>query len=353
MFAYEDPEAFRETVKALRAAQKAMVKAGAAIRVHKAWKVNNSAKEGEKFAKNISRLALQAFNGECDALIGKVNTSNWERAIERINNSQVQLNKIIAIYHLELMDDYVRLRVNELRATYELERRRAEIKAQEAEARAQMREEAKREQEVKREIQRLAAETAREERALEAARQELEASHGQARDALLARIEEMQREIDERNDRARTISMAEQTRTGHVYIVSNVGAFGQNVFKVGMTRRLDPLERIKELSDASVPFPFDVHAMIRANDAPALEAELHRALEVQRVNRVNMRKEFFRVDFGELVKLVNASHGEFEYVRTAVAEEFRQTLAVLQAEANAAVQHHAAAPALFEQSAAG
>ena len=93
--------------------------------------------------------------------------------------------------------------------------------------------------------------------------------------------------------------------------------------------------------------------MIRANDAPALEAELHRALEVQRVNRVNMRKEFFRVDFGDLVKLVNASHGEFEYVRTAVAEEFRQTLAVLQAEANAAVQHHAGAPASVGQTAAG
>lgn len=345
MFDYEDPDAYRETIKTVRTAQKAMVKAKAAVWSHQAWTVNNSAKQGEKFIKNIVRLVLQAFNGECDSLIGKVNASNWDRSIARIEKAQTQINKIITVYHLELMDEYVQLRVKELRAKFELERRRAELREQEKAARAEMREEKKRQQEIEREKKRLAQEAERERRAVEQARRELEASHGEARSELEAKIAEMERKLADAQDRARSISMAELTRVGHVYVVSNVGSFGENVFKVGMTRRLDPSDRVKELSDASVPFAFDLHAMIKADDAPELEAALHKALDGCRLNRVNMRKEFFRVDFDELVALVEQHHGTFEFVRHAVAEEYRQTLSVIRAEADAVAQQYGERPA--------
>jgi hypothetical protein len=111
-------------------------------------------------------------------------------------------------------------------------------------------------------------------------------------------------------------------------VISNVGSFGEQVFKIGMTRRLDPFERIKELGDASVPFEFDVHAVIYADDAPKLENTLHRAFHFRRVNRVNERKEFFQVGIDEIIAAVAAQHGQVEFVREAEAREYRQTLAM-------------------------
>ncbi|WP_210403032.1 GIY-YIG nuclease family protein [Thalassospira sp. MCCC 1A01428] len=120
--------------------------------------------------------------------------------------------------------------------------------------------------------------------------------------------------------------MAEQTRKGHVYIISNIGSFGENVYKIGLTRRLDPMDRVKELGDASVPFPFDVHAIIYYDDAPALEAALHREFSHSRVNAVNLRKEFFRVDLDKIRAATNKlTEREAEFRTTIVAEEYYET----------------------------
>jgi hypothetical protein len=118
------------------------------------------------------------------------------------------------------------------------------------------------------------------------------------------------------------------TRSGHVYVISNLGSFGEEVYKIGMTRRLDPMDRVRELGDASVPFHFDVHAVIYSEDAPGLEAKLHRAFHDRRVNRVNDRKEFFRVGIGEIADAVRQHHGEIEIVREAEAIEYRKTVAM-------------------------
>jgi hypothetical protein len=276
---------------------------------------------------------MLAFNGECDALIGKVNSSNWEKSIARIHKTHEQLNKIIQGFFLELTYTYVHLRIQEMRAKYELELRRAEIKEAQKAAREEMREEKQRVQEIEREQKRLAKEEEREQTALNRARTELQQAHGEQRSALEAKILEMERLLADAQERTRSLSMAQQTRVGHVYIVSNIGSFGENLFKVGMTRRLDPTDRVKELSDASVPFPFDIHAIIKTQDAPALESELHNALNGRRVNRVNHRKEFFRATLDEIVGLVNRHHGQIEFVRDAGAEQFRQTMALIRAEA--------------------
>ena len=124
------------------------------------------------------------------------------------------------------------------------------------------------------------------------------------------------------------MSMAQQTRRGHVYIISNIGSFGENVYKIGMTRRLDPMDRVRELGDASVPFPFDVHAIIFCEDAPTLEAKLHRALEQKRVNLINPRKEFFNVSLEEIENLVHENDATIEFTKLAEARDYRESMAI-------------------------
>ncbi len=151
---------------------------------------------------------------------------------------------------------------------------------------------------------------------------------------LRGQIEELERKLAEAQmNRQRALSRAQMTRSGHVYIISNIGSFGEQVYKIGMTRRLDPMDRVKELGDASVPFEFDVHAILFTDDAPALENKLHRAFHHRRVNRVNGKKEFFRVHMTEIVDFVREHHSaEIEFVHEAEAEEYRKTMALLQQE---------------------
>jgi hypothetical protein len=130
-------------------------------------------------------------------------------------------------------------------------------------------------------------------------------------------------------NKERAIARAQMTRSGHVYVISNIGSFGEHVYKIGMTRRLDPLERIRELGDASVPFEFDVHAVIYAEDAPGLEADLHRTFDHRRVNLVNSRKEFFHVDIQEIEREVRKRHADILLTRIARAEEYRKSAAIL------------------------
>ena len=119
------------------------------------------------------------------------------------------------------------------------------------------------------------------------------------------------------------------TKAGHVYVLSNIGSFGEGMYKIGMTRRLEPQDRVRELGDASVPFPFDVHMMISCDDAPTLENALHRELHKQRVNRVNFRKEFFRVDFDSIRRIVESQRGEVEYHAEPEALQYRESVSML------------------------
>ena len=131
----------------------------------------------------------------------------------------------------------------------------------------------------------------------------------------------------------RAKSMAQLTKQGHVYVISNIGSFGENVFKIGMTRRLEPMERVKELSGAAVPFDFDVHAMISCDDAPALEKTLHDHLESYRINRVNLRKEFFRIELSRIIDEVERHHGQVEYIADPVALQYLQSQEYAESEA--------------------
>lgn len=196
---------------------------------------------------------------------------------------------------------------------------RQELREEQSRIKAQIREEQRAEREMQRELQRVAAEKVVIEKALAAALQQTHDIHS-------VEVERLQAMLADAEARAfRTLSMAQQTKAGHIYVISNLGSFGESVYKVGMTRRLEPLDRVKELGDASVPFSFDVHMMISCDDAPKLENALHRALHHRRINRVNLRKEFFRATLDEIREIVERHHGQVDYQATAEALEYYES----------------------------
>jgi Meiotically up-regulated gene 113 len=187
----------------------------------------------------------------------------------------------------------------------------------------QMREEQRAAREYARAEEQASREEAAVRKALTTALQKADAEHS-------AEVASLRSQLEALAEKKRALSMAQQTRTGHVYVISNIGSFGDGVFKVGMTRRLEPQERIDELSGAAVPFPFDVHMMISTADAPALENALHREFHSQRLNKVNLRKEFFRVSLDQIAAVVKRKHGHVDYRATPDAFEFHETGAIVE-----------------------
>lgn len=208
----------------------------------------------------------------------------------------------------------------DLKTEFEKAVRAALEREEQARIKAQIREEQRLEREIERELKQLERERAAIKAALEKALAEAKDEHSEEVERLKARLAE----AEEKSERA--VSRAQMTKSGHVYVISNIGSFGEGVFKIGMTRRLEPADRVRELGDASVPFPFDVHMMVSSDDAPTLENALHRALHRQRLNKVKPRKEFFRADFDSIRRIVEDNHGEVMYVADAEALEYRQSL---------------------------
>ncbi|ELB2918750.1 DUF4041 domain-containing protein [Vibrio parahaemolyticus] len=276
-------------------------------------------------------FAVDAFNGKVDSALSKVKHDNYGKIKQEIIDAFALVNHNGAPFrNARINQEYLDARLNELRwavATFELKKIERE---EQAEIKAQIREEER----AIREMEKARKEAEKEERilqkALEKARSELAVANDEQRaqyEAQLAELEVKLQEAEEKGQRA--LSMAQQTRRGHVYVISNIGSFGEEVFKIGMTRRLEPMDRVKELGDASVPFSFDVHAMIYSEDAPALEKELHRRFDLDSVNKVNPRKEFFRTSVAEIKQAVE-HHGvtDVHWTLKAEAAEYRESLAI-------------------------
>lgn len=212
--------------------------------------------------------------------------------------------------------------VNQLKIRFEKKVQEEFQREEQARIRAQIREEQKLEREIEKQLKDSERETKAIEQALEIALQQAQDEHSSEIEALRAKL----RESEERAERAK--SQAQMTKAGYVYVISNIGSFGENIFKIGMTRRLEPMDRVKELGDASVPFPFDVHMMISCDDAPSLENTIHRELHKLRLNKINNRKEFFRTQIGDIVNIVQNNHGTVDYQLKADASEYRESLAL-------------------------
>lgn len=276
------------------------------------------------------KLMLRAFNGESDAAVGKVRYNNVVSLENRVKKAFEAINKLGETQRTSLTLDYCNLKYEELHLSYEYAQKKEDEREEQRALREQMREEEK----VQLEIERAREEAEEEEeiktRALAKARAELEHKEGKQNAKLESLIERLENELHEVLDRkAKAIARAQLTRSGHVYILSNIGTFGDGVHKIGMSRRLVPQERVDELGGAAVPFPYDVHAMIYCEDAPKLENMLHRHFASRRVNMINLRREFFRVSLDEVRAAIAEYHGHITFVTIPEAEQYRQTVAML------------------------
>ncbi|MGL1530175.1 DUF4041 domain-containing protein [Vibrio parahaemolyticus] len=327
-YLYETSTRYAEEIKDIRQQQKDMIKDKTAITFPDTTVISNDKSFNKKILNGQVKLMLSAFNIECDMLIGKVSPSSFGRTLERIEKLANNLEKSAATLECGFDIDYIELKFEECKLQYQFTLKKQEEIAEQKLIKEQIREE----QRAIKEFQKAIADAEKEEKMyrnlLDKAQQELAKASEQERSDMEQRIailEQQLAEAEAKEERAK--SMAEQTRKGHVYVISNIGSFGEDVYKIGLTRRLEPMDRVKELGDASVPFPFDVHAMIYTDDAPALETALHREFHAQRVNAVNLRKEFFSVDLDDIKEAVEKIAGvEAEFKMTALAEDYYESL---------------------------
>jgi hypothetical protein len=331
-YAFADSVRFQQKLDEIRDRQKRMIKSKSAAICLVEWTVNGSKVEGRKQINQTLKLMLRAFNGECDAAVAKVKYNNIHVMETRINKAYEVINSMTQIQSCNITGDYLNLKLEELYLAHEYQERLQEEKEEQRRIREQIREE----EIALRELEKAKLDAEKEEdryaEALRKATEEAQRAVGEKQQKLLWQVEELQRRLSEaKTNKERAIARAQMTRSGHVYVISNVGSFGEHVYKIGMTRRLEPMDRVRELGDASVPFSFDVHAIIYSEDAPALENKLHRLFHDRRINLINARKEFFRVTIEELAQAVKENHGEIEITLAAEAIEYRKTLAMLQA----------------------
>lgn len=330
-FQFDTSEEFKSKITWVREQQKGFIKDDMAVRGGESITWNGSLPQGQAMVKREKRLMLRAFNGECDSFIASVDWNNVNKMLERIEKSYEAVNKIFDKQGIGITSRYKKLKEDELRLTYEYRLKKHEEKEQQRAIREMMREEEKVQRDIEAAQIKADKEEAMYQKALAKVQKELELANPADIEGLQKQVSDLEEKLRQtESGRERALSMAQQTRRGHVYVISNIGSFGENMYKIGMTRRLDPMDRVTELGDASVPFGFDVHAMIYSEDAPALECALHKAFHDKRVNLINLRREFFHVSLPDIEKIVHESHGIIEFTKTAEAAQYRETLALKQ-----------------------
>lgn len=323
-YLYETSERFAEEIKIVRESQRRMISEKSAVQYPDATTVSDDPATNKRILGGQTKLMLTAFNIECDKLIGKVKPSTFPATLERIEKLANSLEKSAGSLACGFNTDYIKSKFEECQLQFQFTLKKQE----ETEEQRAIREQIREEQRAIKEYEKAVADAEKEEKMyrqmLTKAREDLQSITDEERataEARIAALEQQLAEAEAKEERAK--SMAEQTRKGHVYVISNLGSFGKDVYKIGLTRRLDPMDRVKELGDASVPFSFDVHAMIYVEDAPALESALHREFNGQRVNLVNQRKEFFNASLGEIKNAVTRIAGlDAEFRTTIAAEEY-------------------------------
>jgi uncharacterized membrane protein (DUF485 family) len=289
-----------------------------------------------KASRALQRIVDSAYKFKVKTLLSGTTVNNWQSKYDQLRKEKeayAAISEKITFLKLEDNADWESVKQQFLDKVAVLERAQEEKESQ-AELKRQMREEKQRQDELdrqQREAEEEETRLAEQQRLLEEALLVAEGNHKEELERQRLELEQKIQEVHQQYERAK--SMAQLTKQGHVYVISNIGSFGENVFKIGMTRRLEPMERVKELSGAAVPFDFDVHAMISCDDAPALEKTLHDHLESYRINKINLRKEFFRVELSRIIDEVERHHGQVEYIADPVALQYLQSLEYAESEA--------------------
>lgn len=326
LYDYADLDQYKQKLNKIRNNQKEMIANKKAVIVGTLWKVNGSETIGKKLIAENSKQMIRNFNIECDICIDKVKFNNYDNIKQRIFKAYELQNKLNETNNIEISYDYYKLKIEELNLSYEYQQKK---KKEKEELRIQ-RELRKEEEKVAKEIEEKRREYEKEqmhyENAMRKLNEQLSVEKSEERKkVLLERKNELDNNLIDVEKALQDLDYREANhRAGYVYIISNIGAFGENVYKIGMTRRLEPEDRIAELSGASVPFKFDIHAMIFSDDAPKLENALHHAFESKKINLVNSRKEFFRVTLDEIKQVVKENYDKtVDFKNISEAEQFR------------------------------
>ncbi|MGL6120798.1 MAG: DUF4041 domain-containing protein [Fusobacteriaceae bacterium] len=283
-------------------------------------------------SKTACEFVLDAFNGKVESILSRVKFDNYGKLEQEIKDAYILVNyNGVAFRNAKIEEKYLEVRLKELELLVKLYLYKEQEKEEQKIIREQIREEEKAKREYEKAIKESEAEEKRNQKALDQARKEyekiMETKSEEEKAKFALKIQELERQLEEASkNKEKAISQAQLTKSGHVYIISNIGSFGENVYKIGMTRRLDPLDRVKELSGASVPFPFDIHAMIYSKDAPGVENKIHKEFNDKSTNLVNLRKEFFTINLEEVEAFVKENCGEFKLTKFALAAQYRESL---------------------------
>lgn len=325
-YEFANSDLYKISLVKLREKQKQCIKNDKAVSGVSNWTVNGNASQGTKMVNNYKKLLLRAFNVECDDIVNNVKISNLDRSVQRIYKIKEQIEKLGSTMQITFSTSYVDMKISEVKLALDYQQKKLEEKERQKELRAQAKEEAKVLREIEEEKRRLSKEQSHYENALKTVLEQLKVN-GETEE-LLAKKEKLENQIGDTQKAIENVDYREANqKAGYVYIISNIGAFGENVYKIGMTRRLDPQERVDELGDASVPFNFDVHAMIFSDNAPKLESALHNAFDSQKINKINGRREFFEVSLDEIKKVVRENYDKtVDWKDEPEAEQYRQSL---------------------------
>ncbi|WP_346099604.1 DUF4041 domain-containing protein [Streptomyces olivaceiscleroticus] len=312
-----DAVAYAGQLEQLKSRYKQLARENGAVLAAQDWTVNGSLAQGRKMVRDFSKLMLRAYNAEADTAVRGMKPHRLSSLIDRLSKTRETIARLGATMHIRISDEYHRLRVQELELTADHLARKEAEKEEQRELRARQREEERLQREIERERQRLEKERSHYESALRRLR------FGTGDPAGIAELEGRLQQLDD--DLQAVDAREANIRAGYVYVISNIGAFGERMVKIGLTRRLDPMDRVNELGDASVPFRFDVHALIFSEDAVGLERRLHQEFEDRRVNRVNLRREFFYATPAEVRTALQRLAGQhlLEFTDTAEAPEWR------------------------------
>ena len=310
--------ALKEQLDEVRAKIKEMIRTGAAVDASESFTFNNSKTKGRKFVRDMAKMMLRAYNAEAENCVLTVKAGNGNVARNRLERARDQIVKLGALIDLQITFDYHRLRIKELELTLQYQNAKKAEKEAEREKRARLREQARAEKELRAERERLEKERQHYLNVLKAVEEAGDSTEAEKLRQQLAKIEEGINDVVKREA---------NSRAGYVYVISNIGSFGERMVKIGMTRRLDPMDRVRELGDASVPFKFDVHALFFSDDAVSVETELHHRFADKRVNRINARREFFYATPAEVREALKDIAGNLlEFTEEPEAEQYRLSL---------------------------
>lgn len=286
---------YKERLEIIRDRQKEMIKDKEAID-YANWTVNESKREGNKLVHRTVKLALRAFNGECDSIImGVKHFSRYDTRKKRITNSFETINEMLSVLTMSIKYDYLQWKFEELDLVFEYEKKLQEEREAYAKQREIERDDELAKREYERELKRIEKEQNHFMNEMDKMKNELKLAALNEREKYELKIKLLLDKIESLENEKQEFKTRFENKAGYVYIISNIGSFGENIFKIGTTRRLDPFDRINELCNASVPFRYDAHAIIFSNNCYELEHELHNYFAVNRINRVNNYKEFFRI----------------------------------------------------------